>query len=141
MVTQGSSEGDRTGPDTPVWRLMTRAVAKISPDARLDELATKLAAVEAGAMGVGSGDELVGIVSERDLVRAYARREDPGTLHVTDITTEDLICCQPDTTAMDAARLMTERGVRHLIVRDDGEGDGLQGIVSARDLIEALVGS
>jgi CBS domain-containing protein len=141
MVNHGSSEGDRTGPDTPVWRLMTRAVAKISPDARLDELATKLAAVSAGAMGVGSTDELVGIVSERDLVRAYARRGDLAGLRVAEITTEDLICCGPDTPALDAARLMTERGVRHLIVRNDDDGADLQGIVSARDLIEALVRS
>lgn len=137
MTMRDSTGGDETGPGTPVWRLMTRAVATISPDARLDELARKLAAVEAGAMGVGSAGELVGIVSERDLVRAYGRVEDPGAVLVTDIASEDLICCEPDTPAIDAARLMSERGVRHLIVQ--AGGDDVQGIVSARDLIEALV--
>lgn len=117
---------------------MTRAVARISPEARLRELALKLSAVEAGAMGVGTTDRLIGIVSERDLTRAYGRAEDPEALQVSEITSEDIIWCEPDTTAVDAARLMVERGVRHLLVGDDSVGD-LQGIISARDLMDALV--
>jgi CBS domain-containing protein len=136
MSTQ-HNEPEVTGPATPVWRLMTRAVAKISPEARLDELARKLSAVEAGAMGVGSSDQLIGIVSERDLTRAYGRSADPGSARVSDIASTDLIWCAPDITAAEAARLMVGRHVRHLVVGEAGE---LEGIVSARDLIEALVG-
>ena len=139
MATQRSSEPGVTGPDTPVWRLMTRAVARISPEALLGELARKLSAVEAGAMAVGTTEELVGIVSERDLTRAYGRADDPQSMQVSDIVSEDIIWCGPDTSATDAARLMVERRVRHLLVGDDGAGD-LRGIVSARDLMEALVG-
>lgn len=138
MATQRSSEPQTIGPDTPVWRLMTRAVARISPEARLRELALKLSAVEAGAMGVGTTESLIGIVSERDLTRAYGRAEDPEAILVSEITSEDIIWCEPDTAAADAARLMVERGVRHLLVGDDSAGD-LQGIVSARDLMEAIV--
>ncbi len=118
---------------------MTRAVARISSEASLGELALKLAAVEAGAMAVGTTKELVGIVSERDLTRAYGRADDPQSMHVSDIVTEDLIWCGPDTTAKDAARLMVDRGVRHLLV-GDADADDLKGIVSARDLMEALIG-
>ena len=125
------------GPDTPVWRLMTRAVAKISPHARGDELARKLSSVGAGAMGVGSSTDLVGIVSERDLIRAIGGGAEATGVSVADIASVDVITCPPDTTAAAAARIMVDRGVRHLVITDaDGE---LQGIVSARDLIEALL--
>lgn len=132
-----SNPSNPKGPDTPVWQLMTRAVAKISPEARLDELARKLSAIEAGAMGVGSSDGLVGIVSERDLARAIGAGAGAETVSVADIASVDVISCPPDTTAAGAARLMVDRRVRHLVV-GDGKG-GVEGIVSARDLIEALL--
>ena len=119
---------------------MTRAVAKIAPDARVDELARKLTSVEAGALGVGSSDELIGVVSERDVTRAVGTGADVEHLSVADIASPEVITCPSDASAATAARLMVDRGVRHLVVIDgDGDGDGLQGIVSARDLIEALV--
>ncbi len=118
---------------------MTRAVARISPEARLDELARKLSAVEVGAMGVGTTDTLVGIVSERDVTRAYGRGGGSDTVRVDDIVSRDIVWCAPETNAAEAARMMVERGIRHLLVGDDSIGD-LQGIVSARDLMGALIG-
>jgi len=118
---------------------MTRAVARIDPDARLPEVARKLAAVEAGALAVGTTEAIVGMVSERDVTRAYGR-EGGGAdeIRADDIASKDLIWCPPDCAAADAARIMAEHGVRHLLV---GHGDrhDLAGIVSARDLIEALI--
>ena len=139
MAAQHSSEPPPISPDTEIWRLMTRAVARISPEARLNEAARKLAAVGAGALAVGTTESLVGIVSERDLTRAYGRAEDPSALLVSDVASTDLIWCEPSSSATDAAAIMCERGVRHLLVGDGGTAD-LQGIVSARDLIEALIG-
>lgn len=115
---------------------MTRAVARISPDATLRELATKLAAVEAGALAVGTTTELAGIVSERDLVQAYARSQEPDAVAVGEIASAKLVWCEPTASALDAARVMVDRGVRHLLV---GVDEKVQGIVSARDLIGALV--
>ncbi|MEL7159076.1 MAG: CBS domain-containing protein [Actinomycetota bacterium] len=139
MATQRSTEPRVNGPETPVGVLMSRAVARISPEARLDELARKLAAVEAGALGVGTTEALVGIVSERDLTRAYGTGDAPDDLRAGDIASPDIIWCEPDTSAAEAARIMVDRGIRHLLIGDDSGGD-LQGIVSARDLMEALVG-
>ena len=139
MTTQRSSEPETTGPETEVWRLMTRAVARIAPEAKLNEAARKLAAVEAGALAVGTTTDLSGIVSERDITRAYGRAEDPGSMTISDIASADLIWCSRNTTATAAARLMCEGGVRHLLV-GDAETNELNGIVSARDLIEALIG-
>ena len=124
--------------ETPVWQLMTRAVAKIDPEARLDELARKLAAVEAGAMGVGSSEDLVGVVSERDVVTAVGAGQVATDVSVATVASTDVITCPSTATAAEAGRLMVERGVRHLIV-SDGPDDAIEGIVSARDLLEALL--
>jgi CBS domain-containing protein len=114
---------------------MTRAVARISPDANLFEVAEKLAAVEVGALAVGTVDDITGIVSERDVTRALGLGEDPYQLRAGDIASESLVWCQTSATVAEAARLMSEYGVRHLLVRDDE----LRGIVSARDLLHAYV--
>ena len=134
----GSHDADppTTGPAAEVQTLMTRAVARISPDATLRELATKLAAVEAGALAVGTTTELAGIVSERDLVQAYAWSQEPDAVTVGEIASVKLVWCEAKASALDAARVMVDQGVRHLLVGVDGD---LKGIVSARDLIGALV--
>lgn len=135
MSANNSAEPKAIGPQTPVQTLMTRAVARISPDARLQEVAQKLAAMETGALAVGTTTAIVGIVSERDLTRAFGRSESPDTLRAGDIASTNLIWCAPRATAAEAARTMCEKGIRHLLV---GDGE-LQGIVSARDLLEALL--
>lgn len=90
-------------------------------------------------MGVGTTQTLVGIVSERDLTRAYGTAEAPENIRVSDIVSRDIVWCEPETSATSAARVMVERGIRHILVGDDSIGD-LQGIVSARDLMAALIG-
>lgn len=125
-----------TGPAAEVRTLMTRAVARISPDVTLRELATKLAAVEAGALAVGTTTELAGIVSERDLVQAYAWSPEPDAVTVGEIASAKLVWCEATASALDAARVMVDRGVRHLLI---GTDEDVQGIISARDLIGALV--
>ncbi len=117
---------------------MTRAVARISPDARLDEVARKLAAVEVGALAVGTTTSIVGVTSERDVTRAYGQAKEPEALHASDIASSELIWCDPNATAAEAARVMAEHDVRHLLVGDDESGE-LQGIISSRPLLKALV--
>jgi CBS domain-containing protein len=138
MTAQQSSESAAAGPQTAVWTLMTRAVARISPDAHLDEVAHKLTAVGAGALGVGTTEALTGVVSERDVTRAFGMRDEPAAVTAGAIASTELVWCDPETTAAEAAQAMCDAGVRHLLVGDADKGD-LQGIVSARDLIEALI--
>jgi CBS domain-containing protein len=137
---QPSGDPGAIGPDTPVRSFMTRAVARIHPQARLFEVAQKLAAVEAGVLAVGDTEAVIGMVSERDVTRAYGRSDDPDEIAAGDIASTGLLWCRPDDTAADAARSMCDHRVRHLLVGDADRGE-VQGIVSARDLLEALVGS
>lgn len=139
MASEQRTPTDVSGPETPIWQLMTRAVAAISPEARVDELARKLSAVEAGALAVGSAGNLIGIVSERDVTRAVGRSGDITDLTVGDITSASVVWCDGQASASTAARLMVDRGIRHLIVGEADSGH-MDGIVSARDIVEALVG-
>ncbi|MCP3989411.1 MAG: CBS domain-containing protein [Actinomycetia bacterium] len=140
MTAQPPSDPEANGPQTSVQALMTRAVARIDPQARLFEVAQKLSAVEAGALAVGTTEAVIGMVSERDVTRAYGRNDDPDVVAAGDIASTDILWCRPEVSAADAAQIMCDQGVRHLLVGDATNGD-LHGIVSARDLIEALIGS
>ena len=78
--------------------------------------------------------ELLGILSERDIIRAL-RREGPGALELTvsDLMTKNLVTCEPDTeTESLMVRMLSER-IRHLPVMRDGT---LLGIVSIGDVIK-----
>lgn len=136
-MSESTNEQQEIGSDSEVRVLMTRAVARIDPAASLQELALKLSAVGAGALAVGTTETISGIVSERDLTRGYGQATDADQLRVVDIASTQTLWCRPETAANDAARLMCQHGVRHLLVGDGS--DDLEGIVSARDLLEALV--
>jgi CBS domain-containing protein len=83
------------------------------------------------------GEQVSGIVTERDLVNVVAEGADPRELAVGERLTRDLATVEPRTDIADAAQLMAERGIRHLPVLDRGS---LAGIVSIRDLTNWAVG-
>jgi CBS domain-containing protein len=86
---------------------------------------------------VNQGGRMVGIVSERDLVRKVAgqRRRFEDTT-VASIMTRDVIFLRPQQTIDEAMALMVGKGIRHLPVMDQ---DALVGVVSVRDLIKEVI--
>jgi CBS domain-containing protein len=94
-------------------------------------------AVALGSLGVIVDRQLVGIITERDLVRAVATGADPETELVADWMAEAPDTFSPDVEVEEAARWLLEVGYRHMPVMSDGE---LLGIVSIRDLLWALLG-
>jgi CBS domain-containing protein len=120
--------GKAVGPD----------VATTTPAATVGELLALLHRHNVGALPVVDGGELVGIVSERDVVRQLHERGS-GLVDVTvaEIMTSDVVTCSPRDRAADLARVMTERRIRHLPVCDDR--GVLVGIVSIGDLVKARI--
>ncbi|HEX8518999.1 MAG TPA: CBS domain-containing protein [Pseudonocardia sp.] len=112
-------------------------VATATPATTLAELLALLSRYNVGAVPVLDGDALVGIVSERDIVRRLHARG-PGLFDATvaDLMTVDVVTCSPRDRAADLARVMTERRIRHLPVCDAGR---LVGIVSIGDLVKARI--
>lgn len=78
---------------------------------------------------------VMGIVTERDVLRAMARREcDMAGRNVADIMTRDMVVAGPHETVHELCKLMTRNRVRHLPIVHEGR---LEGLVSLGDLVIA----
>ncbi|WP_300018402.1 CBS domain-containing protein [Pseudonocardia sp.] len=113
-------------------------VVTMGPTASVTDLIGALAERNVGALPVvDGGGQLVGIVSERDVVRRlHAGGAAVLTATVADIMTTDVVTCRPTDDAADLAGVMTQRRFRHLPVVVDGT---LAGIVSIGDLVKARI--
>ena len=114
-------------------------VVAISPHDEVREVAATLARHRIGAALVrdGAGDVL-GIVSERDIVRCIAQHGAAAmTMPAAELMTRLLHTVTPRTRIAEALGLMTDRRVRHLPVLDDD--GGLAGLVSIGDLVKARI--
>ena len=114
---------------------MTRARVVESPSDSLRATATLMWKQQTGSLLVMDGDTLLGIVTERDVMKAVARGSDPETTPVSAIMTTNVISVTPTTTLPEAARHMATRWIRHLPVVADGQ---VMGMVSQRDLCGVL---
>ena len=112
-------------------------LATTAPSATVVELLDQLARFNVGALPVVDGEQLVGIVSERDVVRQlHERGHDLLETTVGEIMSSDVVTCSPRDRAADLARVMTDRRIRHLPVCDER---GLIGIVSIGDLVKTRI--
>jgi CBS domain-containing protein len=122
-----------------VLRVKGTGVVTVTPDTRVRRLLAVLAEHQIGAVVVShDGAAVDGIASERDIVRALARRgaavmSEP----VTRIYTAEVHTVTPQTSIEDVMRMMTERRVRHAPVVAEGR---LQGIVSIGDVVKIRIG-
>ena len=113
-------------------------VATVRPDASVESVVARLKSERVGALVVSDdGHRINGIVSERDVVRAFANNgcaalEDT----VADIMTGDVITCGKDETVADLMRMMTDHRIRHLPVVEAGV---LCGIISIGDVVKHRV--
>ena len=108
-------------------------VATIASTATVLEATMKMNERKIGALVVQDGDRVVGIFTERDVLRRVVAAEKPSReTRVGDVMTKDVVCCTPDTDIEDASRIMRDQRVRHLpVCADDG---GLAGLISIGDL-------
>jgi len=112
-------------------------LATTAPSATVAELLGLLTQYNVGALPVVDGGQLVGIVSERDVVRQlHERGNDLLGTTVGEIMSADVVTCSPRDRAADLARIMTDRRIRHLPVCDER---GLIGIVSIGDLVKMRI--
>jgi CBS domain-containing protein len=122
------------GPGDRVRLYVSEGLIRVGPEATMRQIARRLVAEGIGALVVVEGDHVHGIVSERDLMVAIAAGQDLDATTAADLDNPDVVTCTPDTTVHDAAVLMMEHYVRHLLVRDH---TGPVGMISARDLLGA----
>jgi len=115
---------------TTVADLMVKDVLTVEPSDTIGEAAEKMHAANVGAIVVVEDyARVVGIVTERDLLRAVAQRARPAEARVRQWMTMDPVTIEPETTIEDAARIMFDHNFRHLPVVENGRA---LGIVSLR---------
>jgi CBS domain-containing protein len=121
-----------------VSEIMTGAAVTDQSDDTLADAARKMWNQQTGSLLVVEGEDLVGIVTERDVLKAVATRVPLDETRIAQVMTKDLITVGPGTSLREAARIMAEKWIRHLPVLDNGK---LVGILSQRDLAGVLAGA
>ena len=113
------------------------AVFSIHPDLTLAQVCHELEQKRVGALIVCEGDKVVGVVSERDIVRAVAK-DGAGCLtrSVSGYMTREVVFAEPAETVAILMTRMTDRRIRHLPVMVDGR---LVGLVSIGDLVKRRI--
>jgi CBS domain-containing protein len=121
-----------------VSEIMTNAAVIDSPDDTLVEAARKMWKQQTGSLLVTDGEELVGIITERDILKAVAVGTPLDDTLISEVMTKDVTTVGPGVSLREAAKIMADRWIRHLPVVDGGK---LVGIVSQRDLSGVLAGA
>ncbi len=115
----------------------SKRVWSIEPEQPVAEALRLMAEKDVGALLVVSGEHLVGIVTERDVVRKLALHgHDVAATPVRAIMTERVLYVRPEQTIEECMALMTEKHLRHLPVVDAGR---ILGIISIRDVVADLI--
>jgi CBS domain-containing protein len=105
-----------------------------SPEDTLADVVDLLVGHNCGSLVVCEGEEMVGIITERDILRACTTRGALQALRVADRMTRCPVTASPEDDVADAMGVMTERRIRHLPVVEQGR---LVGIISIGDLVKA----
>ena len=128
--------------DTKIQTLLDRKgheVYSIQADQTVYEAIAEMDAKNVGALIVMNGEEVVGIITERDyLSEVILRGRSSKETTVETIMTRNLVSITPDHTIKDAMTLVTEKRCRHLPVFKDGQ---LDGILSIGDLVKGIIAS
>ncbi len=121
-----------------VGSLARRLDIMIDSDRTIREVAIMMDRMNVGCLLVTENNKIIGIVTERDLVRrVLATGIDHKSTKVKEIMSFPVIAIEPDSSLIDAVRLMASYGFRRLpVIEKDGK---LVGIVTINELAEALV--
>jgi CBS domain-containing protein len=119
-----------------VRNLMRREVFAVRPGQALRDAARLMNDHGVGSAVVMEGDQLAGILTERDVLRAIAAGADPDKASVEEFMTRDVVTAAPNWDVAVAASEMTERRFRHLVVQEEAQ---VLGVLSVRDLLPVFL--
>jgi CBS domain-containing protein len=118
-------------------RDLLRPPVIVARDRSITDVARTLWEESVGVAIVGTANEPVGIVSERDVVAALGQSKDPEAVTAEEIMASPVIAARPEDRLLDVAFLMFDNVIRHVPVID--ERSQVTGIVSVRDLLRPLL--
>ena len=115
--------------------IVRKEVIQLPAEASVRSASRLMAEQGIGAVLVMKGERIQGIFSERDaLKRVLAENLNPDTTMLEDVMTREMVTLDPDAFAVDALRLMSQVGIRHLPIV---EQERVVGMISLRDFIGA----
>jgi CBS domain-containing protein len=116
--------------------VMSMRVVKVSPDDPVRLAIARMLEENVGSVAVCEGQRLVGIFTERDVLRLAGEGPEFAEVNVGDVMTRNPVTISPDDEILAAAQVMSERRIRHLPIV---QGDNLLGIVGIREVMRTLV--
>ncbi len=116
--------------------VMSLRVLTVTPDETVQLAIARMLEENVGSVAVCEGNHLVGIFTERDVLRLAGENSQLQELRVGDVMTRRVLTVSPDDDILGAGALMAERRIRHLPVVQDGM---VMGIVGLRDVTRSLL--
>ena len=126
-----------TTPDAAVRGVAAMPPIWAKPGDTLRQLATAMHEAQCGALLVRGRENHIGVVSERDIVRALAEGAEPDDVWAADVMTRTVLTTSADEPILSVARMMADAHIRHAVLTNDL--DEVIGIVSMRDVIGPLL--
>ena len=114
-----------------VREVMSTNVDVCTPLDNVFEVATKMKDLNVGAIPIVENNQIIGMITDRDLVVRGIAEKHPGSNPVTNVMSENLVTISPDASLEEASKVMAENQIRRLPVVENGQ---LVGIVSLGDL-------
>lgn len=119
-------------------RMGSKPPCAVSPNDTVTQAAITMTNRKVGAAAVVENDEIVGVITERDVMgKVVAVGRDPTAVHVRNIMTSPALCVQLRTSVEDAAEMMRKHHIRHLVVVD--EKQKLVGMLALRYLLYEMM--
>jgi predicted transcriptional regulator len=119
-----------------VHQLVQRPTVYVHPNDTLRRVSQTFIEESIGAALVRGAHGAIGLVSERDIVRALAEGANADRMHAEEVMSVDLVTVGPNDDVLDAVHRMLDAEIRHLPVVEDGVAGGM---ISARDALQMLV--
>jgi CBS domain-containing protein len=116
--------------------VMSLRVLTVTPDETVQLAIARMLEENVGSVAICEGNHLVGIFTERDVLRLAGENSELQELKVGDVMTRRVLTVSPDDDILAAGALMAERRIRHLPVVQDGQ---VLGIVGLRDVTRSLL--
>jgi CBS domain-containing protein len=111
--------------------IMTKNVDFVTPLDNVFEVAVKMKDDNVGVIPVCENEQIIGVITDRDIVVRGVAEKRPGSTKVTDVMSENLYTGTPEMSVQEAAELMAEKQIRRLPIVENNK---LVGIVSLGDL-------
>jgi len=112
--------------------VMTRAVQVARPTDTVADVARRMSEIDTGVMPIAEGDEIVGVITDRDIVIRVVGENRDGEIPISEVMTAPVETCRDSDSLKDATKKMAELQMRRLVIVDDA--GKMAGILSLGDV-------